>query len=303
MLCDSTTGYILSFKLYSGVKVSLNSTILELLEHSAGKWHHLYMKKFYNSVKLSKILLKKKIRVCGAIRQNQGFPNSLKYKRLKIFETAFKRKGEILFQMWRSSKNKDIKMISTIHNAEIINTGKKYRKSNDPIQKPECIVDYDKHMNRVVRADRYLRFYPIYRKTIKWSKKAVLYLFNCALFNSFRVYKYKYSNVNSTKTLQFHDFLLKLCEAWIQDNLPKRNKYIPTMSNGLHQDLIQQLSSHQLKDHQLVLISETNKRKRRRCRVCYANKLQKTTNLICKICKVPLHLNDCFVLYHLKEKH
>lgn len=298
MLCDSTTGYILSFKLYSGVKVSLNSTILELLEHSAGKWHHLYMKKFYNSVKLSKILLKKKIRVCGAIRQNQGFPNSLKYKRLKIFETAFKRKGEILSQMWRSSKNKDIKMISTIHNAKLVHTGKIYRKTNRPIRKPECMVDYNHHMKGVVRPDQYLRFYPMYKKTIKWSTKVVFYLINCALFNSFRVYKY--FNVNSTKLLKFNYFLMKLCHAWTQNNLAKRNEYIPTLSSDLHHGLIQRLSS-QIKDHQLVLISETNKRKRRRCRECHANKLRKTTNLICKICEVPLHLKDCFVLYHLKR--
>lgn len=62
-------------------------------------------------------------------------------------------------------------MISTIHNAEIVDTGEICRKTNRPIQKPKCIIDYNHHMKGVDRADQYLSNYPIYRKTIKWSKK------------------------------------------------------------------------------------------------------------------------------------
>ena len=241
MLCDSTTGYISSFKLYSGAGQSLNTTILELLAHSLGKWHHLYMDNFYNSVELSKILLLNKIRVCETIRRNRGLPDSLKKTKLKVFETAFKRKGEILLQLWKTAKSKDIRMISTIHNAEIVYTGKICRKTNSPIQKPKCIIDYNHHMKGVDRADQYLSYYPIYRKTIKWSKKVVLYLFNCALFNAFRVYEHL--NVKSTKTLKFHDFLLQLSDAWIQGNLSdnEENLDMPTTSRGPHHDSTQNL--------------------------------------------------------------
>jgi hypothetical protein len=46
-------------------------------------------------------------------------------------------------------------------------------------------------MKGVGRADKYLGYYSILRKTVKWSKKLVLYLLNCALLNAFFVYRTK----------------------------------------------------------------------------------------------------------------
>ena len=73
---------------------------------------------------------------------------------------------------------------------------------NDEISsKPNCVVQYNKYMKGVYCADQYLSYYSIVRKPVKSSKKAVLFLLNCALFNSFlmsktlnkgtRVQKYK----------------------------------------------------------------------------------------------------------------
>ena len=58
---------------------------------------------------------------------------------------------------------------------------------NEEISKPNYVVQY-KHMKCVDRADQYLSYYSILRKTVKWSKK-ILFLLNCALFNSFLMYK------------------------------------------------------------------------------------------------------------------
>lgn len=235
------------------------------------------------------------------MRQNRGFPSNLKNPRLNAFETAFKRKGEILVQLWQASKTKLIQMISTIHNADMIDTRRNCRKTNCKIQQPKCVFDYNQYMKGVDRADQYLRYYPIYRKTIKWSKKVALYLFNCALFNAFRMHQH--FNINS-KTIHFHDFLLKVCEAWLTNNSSdaEENFEVPTTSRVSRCDSADRFSG-QVKHHQLIQISQTDKRKRRRCRVCSANKIRKTTNLMCKSCKVPLHLGDCFASYHLKKKY
>jgi hypothetical protein len=44
-------------------------------------------------------------------------------------------------------------------------------------------------MKGIGRADQYLSYHSIFRKTVKWSKKLVLYLLNCALLNAFFVYR------------------------------------------------------------------------------------------------------------------
>ena len=42
----------------------------------------------------------------------------------------------------------------------------------------------NKLMKGVDRADQYLSYYSVLRKTLKWSKK-VAYLLNCAFFSAF----------------------------------------------------------------------------------------------------------------------
>ena len=61
-------------------------------------------------------------------------------------------------------------MISTIHNANLVNTKKKCRKTNRRIRKPGCVLDYNKYMKgvQIDQADQFLSYYPVYRKTIKW---------------------------------------------------------------------------------------------------------------------------------------
>ena len=76
-------------------------------------------------------------------------------------------------------------MISTIHDATFVNTGRKDRKTNMEIKKPYAVVQYNKFLKGVDRADQYLSYYSVLRKTVKWLKKLVLYLLNCALFSAF----------------------------------------------------------------------------------------------------------------------
>ena len=47
-------------------------------------------------------------------------------------------------------------MISTIRDATIVNTGRKDRKTNMEIKKPYAVVQYNKFMKGVDRADQYL---------------------------------------------------------------------------------------------------------------------------------------------------
>jgi len=55
------------------------------------------------------------------------------------------------------------------------------------IKKPYAIVQYNKYINDVDRADQLLSYYSVLKKTVKWSKKVVLYLLNSVLFKAFFV--------------------------------------------------------------------------------------------------------------------
>jgi len=94
-------------------------------------------------------------------------------------------------------------MISRIHEATVVNTGWKDRKTNMEIKKPYAVVQYNKFMKDLDRADQYLSYYSVLRKTVKWSKKVVLYLLNCALFKAFFVYR----TLNTNKIVKYKNFL------------------------------------------------------------------------------------------------
>ena len=76
-------------------------------------------------------------------------------------------------------------MICTIHDATTVNKGKKERKTNMEIKKPDAVGQYNKFIKGIDRADQYLSFYSIVRKTVKWSEKVIMYLLKCVLFNTF----------------------------------------------------------------------------------------------------------------------
>jgi hypothetical protein len=57
------------------------------------------------------------------------------------------------------------------------------------IKKPYTVLQYNRFMKGIAKADQYLSYYSTLRKTVQWSKKAVLLLLNCALFNVFFVYR------------------------------------------------------------------------------------------------------------------
>jgi hypothetical protein len=50
-------------------------------------------------------------------------------------------------------------MISTIHDATIVNKGRKDRKTNMEIKKPYAVVQYNISIKDIDRADQYLSYY------------------------------------------------------------------------------------------------------------------------------------------------
>ena len=88
---------------------------------------------------------------------------------MKKGDIVFRRKGDCLLLVFKDKR--EIKLISTIHSAEMISTGKQNRKTKENIVKPLCITEYNKFMKGVDRVDQYLSYYSLLRKTIKWTKK------------------------------------------------------------------------------------------------------------------------------------
>jgi hypothetical protein len=85
-----------------------------------------------------------------------------------------------------------------IHDATIVNKGRKDRKINMEMKKPYYVGQYIKFIKDIDRADQYVSYYSVLKKTVKWSKKGgTLSAKLCALQHIFCVQdtKYKQSKV------------------------------------------------------------------------------------------------------------
>lgn len=310
MLCEASSGYVCNFKVYSGASAILQDTILPILDPYVGFYHHIYMDNYYNSVRTTELLLQRKTRVCGTIRANKGFPQYLKSPILKEYESKYARKGQVLLQVWQTKKNRIVRMISTIHSAETVNVPH----WSGMRTKPKSIVDYNKYMKGVDRADQYMSYYNILTKRTKWTKKAVLYFFNAALFNSFLIHEKIVYNRTTYKK-----FLLKVAIELVRTEEEKEeeeetrnidptqarssNKVRPTRRTP-RQDPPERLSQDMRKHKLVPIVTNGNKTyPQRRCRVCSVNKKSGYTRYVCESCNVPLHKFTCFERYHTLKKY
>ena len=162
----------------------------------------------------------------------------------------------------------------------------------------------NKFMKGVDRADQYLSYYSILRKTVKWSKKVVLYLLNCAIFNAFFVYR----TLNTDKKVKYKNFLHEVGRSWISESKIEVSPILMTFSRQRSKQHQGGLNRTRQADS-LVISENTNLKKllvvvvgrnypARQCKVCAAHKKQSETRYICKFCVVPLHKGSCFEKYH-----
>ena len=173
------------------------------------------------------------------------------------------------------------------------------------IKKPYAVVQYNKFLKGVDRADQYLSYYSVLRKTVKWSKKVILYLLNCALLNTFFVNR----TLNTNKKVKYKNILHEVGRSWISevrnrsesssDDLQLSEKQ--TTPRGPKENPPGRLSGD-FRIHKLEKIvgSEEGKKEypARQCKVCAVHKEHSGTGYICKLCVVLLHKGSCFEKYH-----
>lgn len=62
-------------------------------------------------------------------------------------------KENVLIQIWKNKSKKDVRMITTIHDAKMDEATSARYPAAPLTMKPNCILDYNKNMNGVDRAD------------------------------------------------------------------------------------------------------------------------------------------------------
>ena len=94
-------------------------------------------------------LQSRKTGFCGTVRKiRRYFP---KLEAVPRGTCKLKQSGKLLAVTWNDKK--DVCMVTTEHKGQIINSGKVNHSTKEPFMKPDCVVDRNKDMRLVDKAD------------------------------------------------------------------------------------------------------------------------------------------------------
>lgn len=310
VLSDCTNGYMYNFMPYFGKQeVIPNSSLLKttqivkylaesvILKDAANptKGLHVYTDRFYTSPELAAELLERNIFLTGTVLTNRsGLPDKLKasQRKMKRGDIRSQRKGDTLVVSWRdkrvvtmlSSNNKGSKQ----HMKYVASKG-----PNQPVMKPDIVLDYTQHMGAVDRSEHFISSYKFLRKARKSYRKMFFWLLEVSIINSYLLYKNVQEAKGKIPTTHF-EFRYSLVNSLVKEKVaqPQPNKKMGRQPQGPPE---QRLDG---KQHFL------GRRPRgTRCVVCYKHGIRRESIYFCKTCSnTPnLHPEDCFEAYHTKR--
>ena len=120
----------------------------------------------YSSPELFQELYDAETYACGTVWKNRkGLPITVSSAKLKKGESVFGRNDALLVLKWADKCI--VYMITTIHDAKMVDTGKTHVNSNERIFKPEPVAQYTSKMGGVDKGDQLMSYYSFLHSSVK----------------------------------------------------------------------------------------------------------------------------------------
>ncbi|GFS16913.1 PiggyBac transposable element-derived protein 4-like [Elysia marginata] len=182
--CDARLGYCLGFDIYTG-KASRKDpcrplgyeVVNSLCSSHYHKGHHVYIDRFFNSVKIADHLQKNDTYVCGTIMSNRkGLPQGVKRKLRTRGDLVQLQKGNLIATAYH-----DKRTVHLLSSNQVMGT-------TEEEGKPRVLLDYNRYMGCVDKFDQQLSFYPVGRPGKKWWRYIVWHLINASIYNAYVIW-------------------------------------------------------------------------------------------------------------------
>lgn len=152
------------------------------------------MDSFYSTMESFRKLHKQNIFACGTISKHR-IPEHLEIvkavEKMKVETSLCYSNGEFKLFVWKTKKQKVFYVLSTIHDAYLQETSKRYEtetKKYVKLVKPEAVEDYNLKMREVDLFDQNIRYYSFIHGAKKWYKKIAYFFLEAAIINSSIIY-------------------------------------------------------------------------------------------------------------------
>ncbi|KAJ8933117.1 hypothetical protein NQ314_014212 [Rhamnusium bicolor] len=180
---------------------SSGSIVAKLRDPYLNKGHSLFTDNYYSSPILSQYLHENKTNTCGTVCTNRKHMLVLKVK-LKKGEASWKSCGHMMVLKWKDRR--DVTMITTMHENEIVALEKIDKSTKEHAKKPLYVVKYNKRMGAVDRSDMMISSIECVQKSMKWYKKVFMYTLDICLLNSHAMFIIRHTTLISIAKFQLN---------------------------------------------------------------------------------------------------
>ena len=309
-LCDQT-GYCCKYELYTGKRGCVSEQgatydlCMRLMDTYLNRGHHLYVDDFYTSPLLFAHLYEQGTGACGTLRTNRKHvPPLIKEGKPDKGQLLVANNGPLMVMTYHDKSQ--VSLCSTLHKSVMTDSGKVTMGTEEPIMKPDAIVDYNKYMGAVDRSDHTLQYHAMRRKTLKWYKKVMFHLFDLCSVQAYLIYK-----MQTNKPVLHRTFKRELVKQIVTPlDLPKvKPKGRPHVDATTLRRLEPDFNVHY---HAQIEKQRGKKSYPKNCVVCNAGERRyleqqgnpiphrpgRQTSVKCGGCNVPLCVMPCFKIYH-----
>lgn len=308
--CDSKTGYLYQFDIYTGKDQEANEEglgyrVVMKLGGNLPRNTHLVFVNFFSSLALMEALYHRGILATGTVRMNRkGLPKDLCPTRPKTPEERRHAKenkldpGEFTYRFchpcavvkWQDTK--EVFVVTTAVNptkVKVIQRTQKNGQKKDMFC-PTAIAEYTRSMGGVDHFDHYRSSYSIGRRSKKSWFRMFWFLFESAIINAYILYNQNRKNIH-------RDFRLRLARSLKSGHISnkKQDPVVYKNKKGGVFGVPDEIRLGQRGSHFLALSTY------KRCRFCSTRKQEKRSKYQCEICKVALCITPCMKLYHQNQ--
>ena len=133
---------------------------------------------------MSAYLLDHKTGTCGTVKKvRKHFPS---FGFVPKGERELQVSDKLLAVKWYDKR--EVHMLATEHTREMMDSGKVNHVTNEPIMKPDCVIDYNTNMRLIDKADMQISAIECVRRTVKWYKKLFFHLMDMSMLNAYNMF-------------------------------------------------------------------------------------------------------------------
>lgn len=316
--CDSYTGYLYEFYLYTGksetgteegLGYKVVKTLTEKLIDKALEEYHIIVTfdNFFCDYNLLQYLYENGIYATGTVRRHRKNLPGLVKQKLKLEKGQYKWrvKGNVAFIVWQDSK--EVLLLTNafhpkVDKTTIMRTQKDGSKM--AIECPLAVKEYTKRMGGVDRFDQVKSTYSVGRRSKKWWLRIFYFLLDTSITNAYLLYC---QNENVTK-LSNLEFRVSIARGLISGFTSRKRRSGPVnyvckrkavlsenRQKALHV-IAEEIRYTNVGDHMPAELPSY-----KRCRMCSTKIKDKRSKIMCEKCGVPLCITPCFSAFHKKS--